>query len=1387
MVHKLRTNRFLATRAILHQSLFLGCLLGLIAGCGSKKSSESGSKNLPLVASSSPEEFRKEAAFANGLDSSLDKIVNWNPVIDRELMRLANYLEMTIEGRSDQSEFTAANLTYSGIDRQNAANTFSGDRTRVTRWRRTKDSPGFLDDGLTQLVDNLYSPWRSASSFRTELTAHEIERNQDSLSVTVIARSTGLTSKNAGLESTSMWKTQWEIASDLSDDLDLRKIQVLAHEVTEIDSPRRTLFQDATANIIRNDDCFSKQLAYGLDDWAKWIPGIDIMGNHGIAIGDPNNDGFEDIYLCQPEGLPNLLISQRSDGSAGDIAQETGTNLLDESRAALFVDLDNDGDEDLVVSTKRELLLMSNNGNGEFQLEHRVHNVYDGGSISASDFDLDGDLDLFVCRYQPMLHEGDFFPHPNDFLNAQNGGPNVLLRNDEGWSFQDVTTEVGLQKENKKFSRCGLWIDFDQDGDQDLYVVNQFSSNQLFKNDKGQFSLDGKPTPFHDASSSRSGSLGDYNADGKMDIFIAAEALPEAKRLDLQSTDAANGTQSALINSLAKESRVVYSPNDEQQSASSYRLPAPIFASQMTFGSANLDINNDGYDDVIITNGQLSRSRESLDSTLELSWIQQLHASENPNQSGSPSEPSPFDTITRSLSDEIRRGASFGEHQRNVCLLGLGPIGFANFSSLSGIDFPDDGRAVATVDWDQDGDLDVIINSRTAPQIRILLNQLESDNQSISVRLKGTQSNRDAIGARVELYLADRKSPVVQTVNGGSGTLSQSSKVLHFGIPSGNKIKRMVIHWPAGLTQTFKTIQSGSRYEVTEGADKIVESKSRIRLNLSRPAEPVTPEELRLEKSIFYPPRGLPSLQYQVEQQSWMPLRSVNETPTFAMFIDDSPESLDLLKSIAREVREFEKANLDVVAIGVSGNDPDSVQHFDSTETMIEKANFPFRYGAASKSMLDKMERLYGDWHSDQKMPDPPFAWLIDRQGKISFSYSTGNVQASTALNDLTTMVGGLKKNAKRTNLRPGIWMSTTPVVNYGRISNRFADLGYQNDQEAFALHSRPYLALQLCRSAIESKLSGNQVDSRSEFTQALELDPRCELAFLEFGDLLLDQVEDEVDEVVRQSLLNEGQILFEKANELDPANPRAILGLAKVAKIRNQIDFAISQLKDFLKIHDNHWDVHATIGRLYFDKGEYTKSTSHLLKAYTQRPTLPYVAGDLGFLYLNGGLYQEARSLLRVANKLQPSDVRLKQNLAQSEFLMGDYEVSIKFLREIVSKYPEKTVANSLLAWLLATAPDDEQRNGEESLEISTRLLEKHGDLASIHEICAAGHAELGDFDQAVKLQQKAIDLLESVSPESYSKPQREGLRARMEMYEKKRAYRIDDIRMIPIRQPGT
>jgi hypothetical protein len=167
------------------------------------------------------------------------------------------------------------------------------------------------------------------------------------------------------------------------------------------------------------------------------------------------------------------------------------------------------------------------------------------------------------------------------------------------------------------------------------------------------------------------------------------------------------------------------------------------------------------------------------------------------------------------LIESVRRGSSFSGNERHVVYQNNKGQGFSDISGVSGLDLPDDGRAACFADWDNDGDIDLWVNNRSAPQIRFFRNNNPAKMQGLTVKLVGKSCSLDAIGARVILYLKGQK-PQTKSVTAGSGFLAQSSKTLHFGLQKNIPIEKLVIHWPGANVETHAGISAGS-YVIAQG------------------------------------------------------------------------------------------------------------------------------------------------------------------------------------------------------------------------------------------------------------------------------------------------------------------------------------------------------------------------------------------------------------------------------------------------------------------------------------------------------------------------------------------------------------------------------------------
>jgi hypothetical protein len=327
-------------------------------------------------------------------------------------------------------------------------------------------------------------------------------------------------------------------------------------------------------------------------------------------VGDANGDGRDDLFVCQPAGLPNRLYLQQADGTLLDWSSQSGLDWLDASRSVLFVDFDNDGDQDVAVSLNYSIVIFENLGNATFTQRTRIDVYSWPSSMAVADFDNDGDLDLYICGYNPRgeTAPGDIFANPVPYHDANNGARNFMMRNEGDWNFVDVTPLVGLNENNRRFTFAAVWEDYDNDGDQDLYVANDFGRNNLYRNDpdaNGQphFTDVARQAGVEDIAAGMSVSWGDYNHDGWMDLYVSNMFSSAGSRITTQrqfKPDDDAGTRENMQRHARGNSLF------ENRGDGTFRdvsVEAAVTLGRWAWGSLFCDINNDGWEDLYVANG----------------------------------------------------------------------------------------------------------------------------------------------------------------------------------------------------------------------------------------------------------------------------------------------------------------------------------------------------------------------------------------------------------------------------------------------------------------------------------------------------------------------------------------------------------------------------------------------------------------------------------------------------------------------------------------------------------------------------------------------------------------------------------------------------------------
>ena len=294
--------------------------------------------------------------------------------------------------------------------------------------------------------------------------------------------------------------------------------------------------------------------------------------------------------------LPNRLFIQQPDGTAIERAAEIGVDWLEPSHRALLVDLDNDGDQDLLVSTTGRAAGDGKrwHGPGLPYCEAQYPAARNAYSLSAADYDNDGDLDVFACIYLAEVRHREILAIPVPFHDAKNGGRNVLLRNDGAWRIDDVTRETGLEPEATRRSFAVVVGRLRQDGDMDFYVANDYGRNNLFRNDGGRFVDVAHSAGVEDQSFGMSISWGDYNRDGWMDMYVSNMFSAAGNRIVYQRQFRATMTTAcgSKFQYMARGNSLFQ--NTGHGTFQDVSLHAAINVAYWAWGSHFVDLNNDG-------------------------------------------------------------------------------------------------------------------------------------------------------------------------------------------------------------------------------------------------------------------------------------------------------------------------------------------------------------------------------------------------------------------------------------------------------------------------------------------------------------------------------------------------------------------------------------------------------------------------------------------------------------------------------------------------------------------------------------------------------------------------------------------------------------------------
>lgn len=512
----------------------------------------------------------------------------------------------------------------------------------------------------------------------------------------------------------------------------------------------------------------------------------------GIAADDIDGDGDDDVLVVG--GLGNRLYLNNGDGTFVDTTRRAGINFLGEdgkpgeARQPIIADLDNDGDQDILITyVDADHRLYRNDGDGTFTDVSKRAGLGGKGLVGSAatvfDFDRDGLLDVYLAYYGNYV-EG---VGPNLARVNTNATPNKLLRNTGGMKFEDVSAGSGT--ENRGWSQAVAAVDFDADGWQDLIVGNDFGVNSYYRNNgDGTFTdvagMLGTDIP----SSAMNVGTADLNRDGFPEVYISnILTLVKDEKYVLPTED----TKMKFRKEKLATMRIVASNHLFKSAAEDGELASYVLSDEIDRADTGwawdadfFDFDNDGDDDLYCVNGL--NEYKFYDATFPI----------------------------QTPEGEQQIIFSVNEKEPNVFFVNEDGR-LKDRSDVSGAGFSGNSRAAAYLDHDLDGDLDIVVNNFHEP-VRFFRNNAESlDRNWIKVKLVGDvkqHTNRDAIGAVLQLR-PDSAPAIWRTVQGGTGYLSHHPKEQHFGIGFAERADLEII-WPNGNKDVIRGLKANERYEI---------------------------------------------------------------------------------------------------------------------------------------------------------------------------------------------------------------------------------------------------------------------------------------------------------------------------------------------------------------------------------------------------------------------------------------------------------------------------------------------------------------------------------------------------------------------------------------------
>jgi len=674
--------------------------------------------------------------------------------------------------------------------------------------------------------------------------------------------------------------------------------------------------------------------------------------------------------------------------------------------------------------------------------------------------------------------------------------------------------------------------------------------------------------------------------------------------------------------------------------------------------------------DLYIANGYISGSEGSQGAKVDISsffWRQVVGKSpENSLPSAK------YEQGWNAINELIRSDATWNGYERNVFYANNRDGTFSEVSGITGLDFPDDSRAFALADLDHDGRLEIILKNRNAPQLRILRNamKMKEIGNAVVFRLRGTKSNRDAIGASVTVEVGTRRQ--MKFLQAGSGFLSQHAKELFFGVGSADGTVRTTVRWPSGLTQTFAAVPVNRRIEIREGSQDFAatpfaapspayaQSSQAIQLEPS----PVASETWLIEL-LHAPDFSLPDLKGQA-----VSLEAFRGGPLLLHFWAAAPACGEQLRLLERGHEKLVSRGLRIVGINV-----DAASDVAAVRALAVKEKLSFPTLLATPEIAGIYNILYRYLFDRRRDLALPTSFLADRDGMIVKIYQ-GPVTADRVLDDFTSLpktpeertrkalpfAGTLyeKDGFQRNDFTYGVALFQRGYLEQAAASFQQVIAAKPNEPEAYYNLGTLYLR----KNAF--------AEARQNLEQTVKLRHDYPEAWNNLGMIAAQQ--GQADEAVRD---------FKASLLLRPDYATALLNLGNVYRRDGNYTEAEKLLKRALELEPENAEVNYNLGMLYARQEQLPLASKYLERAVSLRPDYPDALNNLGVFFVREERYAEAEEKFKACIRVAPAFDQGYLNLARLYVILKEKDKAREVLQTLLQQQPQHKLAQQALEML--------------------------------------------------------------------------------------------------------